>query len=77
MKNLKKIIILSVIAGCLGVFFYLDLSQYLSLEYIKEQQANFSVFYSENTLLAIGAYTGIYIVSTALEFLHPPFGKRN
>ena len=67
MKNLKKIIILSVIAGCLGVFFYLDLSQYLSLEYIKGQQASFSVFYSENTLLAIGAYTGVYIVSTALS----------
>ena len=67
MKNLKQIIIISVIAGCLGAFSYLDFSQYLSLEYIKGQQANFSAFYKENTLLAIGAYTAVYIVSAALS----------
>ena len=66
MKNLKQIIIL-VIAGVLGVFFYLDFSQYLSLEHIKEQQTNFLEFYKENTLLAMGAFTGVYIVSTALS----------
>ena len=66
MKNLKQIIIL-VIVGVLGVFFYLDFSQYLSLEYIKEQQTNFLEFYKKNTLLAMGAFTGVYIVSTALS----------
>ena len=48
MKKLKQIIILFVIAGCLGAFFYFDLGQYQSLEYIKEQQANFAEFYKEN-----------------------------
>ncbi len=67
MKNLKQIIIIFNIASVLGAFFYLDLGQYLSLEYIKEQQANFLEFYKENTLLAIGAFTAIYIVSTALS----------
>ena len=67
MKNLKQIIIILVIAGVLGVFFYLDFAQYLSLEYIKEQQTNFLEFYKENTLLAMGAFTGVYIVSTALS----------
>ena len=67
MKNLKQIIIILVIAGVLGVFFYLDFGQYLSLEYIKEQQTNFLEFYKENTLLAMGAFTGVYIVSTALS----------
>ena len=67
MKNLKQIIIIFVIAGVLGAFFYLDLGQYLSLEYIKEQQANFLEFYKENTLLAIGGFTAVYIVSTALS----------
>ena len=66
MKNLKQIIIL-VIAGVLGVFFYLDFGQYLSLEYIKEQQTNFLEVYKGNTLLAMGAFTGVYIVSTALS----------
>ncbi|MBT5469527.1 MAG: FAD-dependent oxidoreductase [Nitrospina sp.] len=67
MKNLKQIIIIFVIAGCLGAFFYLDLGQYLSLEYIKDQQASFSEFYKENTLLAISVYMTVYIVSTALS----------
>jgi pyruvate/2-oxoglutarate dehydrogenase complex dihydrolipoamide dehydrogenase (E3) component/uncharacterized membrane protein YdjX (TVP38/TMEM64 family) len=67
MKNLKQIIIIFVIAGVLGAFFYFDLGQYLSLEYIKEQQASFSEFYKENTLLAMGVFTAVYIVSTALS----------
>ena len=67
MKSLKQIIIILVIVGVLGFFFYLDFSQYLSLEYIKEQQTNFLEFYKENTLLAMGAFTGVYIVSTALS----------
>lgn len=67
MKNLKQIITVIVIGGCLGAFFYFDLGQYLSLKYIKEQQTNFSEFYKENTILAIGAYMAVYIVSTALS----------
>ena len=67
MKSLKQIIIILAIVGVLGFFFYLDFSQYLSLEHIKEQQTNFLEFYKENTLLAMGAFTGVYIVSTALS----------
>ena len=67
MKKLKQIIILFVIAGCLGAFFYFDLGQYHSLEYIKEQQVNFSEFYTENTLFAISLYMAVYIVSTGLS----------
>lgn len=64
---MKKIIILGLIAGFLWAFSYFDLSQYLTLEYIKEQQTNFSAFYKENTLLAIGAYCAVYIITTALS----------
>jgi len=67
MKNSKKIIVVFVLASCLWAFFHFNLGQYLSLEYLKGQQANFSAFYKENTLLAIGAYTGIYILSAALS----------
>ena len=56
-----------VLASCLWAFFHFNLGQYLSLEYLKGQQANFSAFYKENALLAIGAYTGIYILSAALS----------
>ncbi len=64
---MKKFIIIFVVAGCLWAFFNFNLSQYLSLEYLKAQQTHFSTFYKENALLAMGAYTGIYILATALS----------
>jgi pyruvate/2-oxoglutarate dehydrogenase complex dihydrolipoamide dehydrogenase (E3) component/uncharacterized membrane protein YdjX (TVP38/TMEM64 family) len=67
MNSSKKIIVVIVLAGFIGTFFHFNLGQYLSLEYMKGQQANFSSFYEENTLLAIGAYMGVYIISTALS----------
>jgi uncharacterized membrane protein YdjX (TVP38/TMEM64 family) len=67
MNNIKKIIILFVIAGGVWAFFQFNLGQYLTLEYIKGQQAQFQNFYQENTWLAIGAYMAVYIVSTALS----------
>ena len=67
MKNIKKIIILFVIAGGVWAFFQFDLGQYLTLEYLKGQQAQFQSFYEENTWLAIGAYMAVYITSTALS----------
>lgn len=67
MKNLKQTTILFVVAGCLGAFFYLDLGQYFSLEWIKEQQAGFSEFYKENTFWAVSVYMVIYIISAALS----------
>ena len=56
-----------MIAGCLWAFFHFELGQYLTLNYLKEQQAEFSVFYKENTVLAIGIYSLVYIISTALS----------
>jgi dihydrolipoamide dehydrogenase len=67
MKKAKTIIILTVIAGFVGAFYYFNLGQYLTLEYLKGQQVEFSVFYKENTVLTIAVYSVIYIVSTALS----------
>ncbi len=67
MNNSKKIAVVFVLAICLWAFFHFDLSQYLSLEYLKEQQVHFLAFYKENALLAIGAYTTVYIVSAVLS----------
>jgi len=67
MKKAKPIIILSVIAGCVWAFSHYNLGQYLSLEYLKGRQTDFAVFYKENAVLAIGAFSLFYIVSTALS----------
>lgn len=64
---MKKLILLGFIAGFFWAFSYYGLGQYLTLEYIKGQQASFSNFYTENALLAIGAYSAVYIVTTALS----------
>jgi pyruvate/2-oxoglutarate dehydrogenase complex dihydrolipoamide dehydrogenase (E3) component/uncharacterized membrane protein YdjX (TVP38/TMEM64 family) len=64
---MKKLILLGLIAGFFWAFSYYGLGQYLTLEYIKGQQASFSNFYKENALLAIGAYSATYIVTTALS----------
>ena len=64
---MKKIITVSILVGCLCAFFHFNPGQYLSLEYLKGQQAAFSSFYKENTLLAMSAYTVVYILSTALS----------
>jgi pyruvate/2-oxoglutarate dehydrogenase complex dihydrolipoamide dehydrogenase (E3) component/uncharacterized membrane protein YdjX (TVP38/TMEM64 family) len=67
MKQIKTVIILSVIAGFLWAFFHFNIGQYLNLEYLKGKQAEFSVFYNENTLLAIGVFSLVYTISTALS----------
>lgn len=67
MNNITKLVIVAVLAGCIWAFFQFDLGQYLNLEYIKGQQANFSAFYKENAPMAIGAYMMVYILTTALS----------
>jgi pyruvate/2-oxoglutarate dehydrogenase complex dihydrolipoamide dehydrogenase (E3) component/uncharacterized membrane protein YdjX (TVP38/TMEM64 family) len=67
MKKAKPIIILFVIAGCVWAFSHYNIGQYLNLEYLKAKQADFSAFYKENAVLAIGVFSLIYIVSTALS----------
>ena len=56
-----------LVVSLLWGFFYFDLGNYLTLQYIKEQQASFIAFYKENTLLAIGTYSAVYIVTAALS----------
>ena len=58
---------LGLIIGFLWAFSHYDLGNYLTLEYIKGQQSDFLTFYKSNALLAIGAYSAVYIVSTALS----------
>ena len=67
MRNSKKTLVIAVLAVCMWAFFHFNLGQYLSFDYIKTQQAGFLNFYRTNTLLAVGAYSAIYIVSTALS----------
>lgn len=44
-----------------------DLTQYLTLEYLKANQASFQAYYAQNKLETIGIFSAIYILCTALS----------
>jgi len=65
--SLQKIVILAAVVGLIVLFKVFNLQQYLSLDYIKAQQQNFSSLYQARPVLVLGAYMLIYIVVTALS----------
>ena len=68
MANLSTKLIILALGTILGVsFFIFDLDQYLTLNYLKQQQEAFGSFYAENRFLTIAIYMAIYILVTALS----------
>lgn len=65
--NLRKLILLVVIAALIASFFIFDLGQYLNLTNLKTQQEAFSEQVSANPWLIGGAYFFIYVLVTALS----------
>ncbi len=56
MKYLNaKTMLLLAIAGVVGVFFIFDLGQYLTLDYLKQQQAAFDSLYRQHRFTMLGA----------------------
>ncbi len=67
-KNLyKKIIIIAFIIALIVAFKLLNLGEYFTLEFLKESRERLVALYQENPLLLIGAFSAIYILSTALS----------
>ena len=66
-KRHKQILILAVLIVLVALVFVFDLQKYLTLDFIKNQQEAFARFYSENTVLTIAVYFGIYVLTTALS----------
>ncbi len=58
----KKILILTVLAVCVVVFFAFDLDRFLTLEYVKNSRQEFQVFYDNNPLLTVFSFFIIYVV---------------
>lgn len=63
----KKFLLLAALLSLTVLFFSFDLGQYLTLNYVKQQQAQFELFYSSNATLTVLTYLAIYITSTALS----------
>ena len=65
--NIKKLLLISLIALMIGAFFYFDLQRYLTLETLKAQQQVIQQFLHESPLLTALVYFLIYIVVTGLS----------
>ncbi len=62
----KKLLIVGLLVAAVVAFFAFDLGRFLSLGYLKSQQASFAALYAQSPALVIGAYALIYIVVFAL-----------
>ncbi|BCS87290.1 TVP38/TMEM64 family protein [Pseudodesulfovibrio sediminis] len=62
----KKLLIVSLIVGVIAAYFLFDLGQYFSLEYLKDSREHLQALYAEHTVLVLGVYFLLYVVTTAL-----------
>jgi pyruvate/2-oxoglutarate dehydrogenase complex dihydrolipoamide dehydrogenase (E3) component/uncharacterized membrane protein YdjX (TVP38/TMEM64 family) len=63
----KKLIVVALLIAAIVAFFAFDLGRFLSLEYIKSRQAEFTALAGEKPLLVGGAFFAIYVAVCALS----------
>ena len=63
----KKIGVLVLLASFVALVVLLDLTQYLSLAYLKASQERFAGFYADHRLLVLGAYFAGYVLVAVLS----------
>jgi uncharacterized membrane protein YdjX (TVP38/TMEM64 family) len=63
----KKILIIILISGSVGLFFYLGLHQYLTFDRIKSAQGDLKAYTDGHFIQACLAFCAVYITSTALS----------
>jgi pyruvate/2-oxoglutarate dehydrogenase complex dihydrolipoamide dehydrogenase (E3) component/uncharacterized membrane protein YdjX (TVP38/TMEM64 family) len=65
--NLRKLLLLLVIAALVAAFFVLDLGRFFSLDYIKAARADFAALYAARPAWVIGVFFAIYVAVAALS----------
>lgn len=63
----RKIFLLAVVLLGIAVFFFFDLGRFLSLDYLKQSQANFETLYATEPIKVSLVYFAIYVAATALS----------
>jgi uncharacterized membrane protein YdjX (TVP38/TMEM64 family)/Fe-S oxidoreductase len=66
-RQLKKMVILILIAGIAVLFFALGLQEYLTLEFVKTSQERFQEIYSRQPVKVIALFVAFYIPVIALN----------
>jgi dihydrolipoamide dehydrogenase len=64
---MKKLPLIIFLVLAITAFFAFDLGQYFSLEFIKQNQASFDQYYSDNPFKTVAIYFAIYVLVTALS----------
>lgn len=64
---LGKIVILGILGLGIGVFFYFDLGQYISLEAVKANRDDLLAYTNANFTAAVMLYVAVYILQTAFS----------
>lgn len=65
--KLSKILLLLAVAGLIGLFFFLDLGRFLTLESLQDNRQVLSTFYAEHRLAMVAAFMLLYILQSALS----------
>jgi dihydrolipoamide dehydrogenase len=65
--NRNKLVLLALLAAAVVAFFAFDLGRFLSLEYLKGQQATLDAYYAAHRGRTIALYALVYIAVTALS----------
>ncbi len=66
-QGFSRLILLAVIGLLVGVFFVFDLSQYLSLGFLKETRVVAEAFVADNPSLSTLGFFGVYVLVTGLS----------
>ncbi len=66
-QRTTRLLLLLLIVGMVAAFFTFELGQYLTLDYLKQQQTAFDRLYQQNRLTMLAGYALIYILVTALS----------
>lgn len=66
-QKIVKTGLLIVLAAAITAFFALDLQQYVTLDYVKQQQHTLLEYYEQNMILMLAAFGLIYVLVTALS----------
>ncbi|WP_041245557.1 TVP38/TMEM64 family protein [Geotalea uraniireducens] len=65
--NRKKLVILTIVAALIALFFYFDLGRYLTLESLKANRLTLVRFHDTHRVATAGIFMAVYIVQTALS----------
>lgn len=63
----NKLIIVLIALTAVGLFFYLDLGRFLTLESLKANRQLLLQYYAEHALLVVAAFMAVYIIQTGLS----------